>query len=175
MKKTIKASIVIILALLFIGFLAYKKYYNKQDELPVSPSTETETKNPETIGPQARVDVIVPSNQNRHVLEVKLADLLLSAEESTQEVYAVHTDNQKMTFSVTPSKNTQILLQFKGPFEKDSADKFVEHWIKYTSVKVDGRVALSIPQTVWYNQPYDYTFMSKKGKTYVIEVEWKKL
>lgn len=70
--------------------------------------------------------------------------------------------------------DANVKITLRGIWEKDPEGKMVEHWVKYTSLVIDGKEILTEPVDVWHNKPFSYTLDAKAGQNYNIRIKWKK-
>lgn len=87
--------------------------------------------------------------------------------------YVVERNNNKKDINIKAINDAVISVKLKG-LRQEKAGTFVEHWVKYTSVSVNGEEILPEPVSVWYNKPFTYTINAKAGEEYKIHVEWTK-
>lgn len=88
--------------------------------------------------------------------------------------YVVQKDGKNMDMIIKSLSDAKIKLSFRGLWEKDAENKMVEHWVKYTSINIDGNEILSEPVNVWHDKPFVYTIDAKNGAEYKIQIKWTK-
>jgi len=88
--------------------------------------------------------------------------------------YVVQKNSGVKDIKIKALKNADINVNLRGEFEKDEKGEPIKHWVKYTSMTVNGQEVLLKPVDVWHNEPFVYTINAKAGDSYDIHVEWKK-
>lgn len=172
MKKTNKKLIIIlaVVSLLAIGGIMISNRNTESTEVVVA----------QTQGPTvARIDVLTtPYTETPNIAVYN------ETEEELKEVswmkninsrgYVVQKNGSNNNFTINVINDTDIKLVLRGPDKRDDDGKFIESWVDFTSVTVNGEEVLSDTVAVWHNKPFTYVINAKTGETYKVEAKWQK-
>ena len=89
--------------------------------------------------------------------------------------YVIEKAGEEVDVIVKTSDKVKIKISLRGPWEKDADDKMVEHWVKYTSMTVDGEEILSEPVDTWHNKPFIYYIDNKANEEHKLHIKWTKV
>lgn len=142
---------------------------------PIKVSTvQEETQEPTT----ARIDIITPLfDAETHQFEVYVDD---AETPLTQEEWMLKYNTQGSTIQkagnnanimIKALNDADIYILLKGPWKQDN-NNMAEHWIKYSSLIINGEEVLPESIDVWHNKPFKHIIDAKNGETYKIHVEW---
>ena len=76
-------------------------------------------------------------------------------------------------FTIEALKDININIDLKGPYLEQDGNA-IEKWVKFTSLKVNGQLAIQQDIEAWHDLPYRYILSAKENNAYQIEVKWHK-
>ncbi|MBQ4084690.1 MAG: hypothetical protein IJC30_03435 [Alphaproteobacteria bacterium] len=155
MKDFIRFIITVTVLIVFTGILLYLK--------------------PKQRASTARVDVksVISSDEKKLRVYAFGREEMKADWTSGTDVYAIHTENKKFSFSIYAISDCDTVLLLRGPYDVYGDLSHKKLWVKYVSVRINGEEILGKNVDAWHDEPYQYTFSAQKGNTYNIEVNWK--
>lgn len=87
----------------------------------------------------------------------------------------IHTEENSILLKIKVQQKLPLNITLLSKDTRDGDDRQIDNWIKYTSLSINGKDALSEPQVVCARKNFKYTIDAKAGKTYTIEAKWQRL
>jgi len=188
-KKYIILALVVILAI--IGIMSGN---GKEDETATVNAATTEQA---TVAEETPIVAETPAETEPTVARIDITTPLVNADEPQFEVYidnleipekqiawlpkfgmqgyVVQRKSSKIDILIKTINDAKISFSLKGPDKRDENKKFIPVWVKYTSLKVDGKEILSQAVEVWHNKPFKYVIAAESGDNHQLHIEWQEL
>lgn len=87
--------------------------------------------------------------------------------------YVIQKDDGMKNIKLKVLNDAYINIFLKGLRDEQNGN-LSQHWVKYTSLKVNGKEILPEAVEVWYNKPFRHTIKAKAGDEIKIHAEWTK-
>lgn len=130
------------------------------------------TAKPNLKSPFARIDIKAAAQQQHQQFRVYSSDKLVERADwdAGIDTYTIHSEDEKISFQIRPISDCEATILLRGIYQtyKDLSRKKL--WVKYRSLKINGKEILKAPVNVWHDKPFSYTFPINKETSYDIEV-----
>ena len=172
-KKSNKSVIIlVILALVVVGGLVASNFCT--DKPVVSASDQAKVLKP-VLG---RIDMSTPYTEKTRFVVYDAGDqdkpLNEAAWMSKNDLrgYALQKSGNGRELVINVAEDADIKLTLRGPDKRDENGKFIEKWVDFTSLSINGEEILPGKTAVWHNKPFTYVLKAKAGKVYIISTKW---
>ena len=86
--------------------------------------------------------------------------------------YALQKNGNSRELVIKVIENADIKLVLRGPDKRDENGKFIEQWVDFTSLTINGEEVLPGKTPVWHNKPFTHMIKARAGDIYIVSAKW---